>query len=143
MPVHKIAGVEDIQRSLGDRIRQLRSEYGWSQEHFATICGLHRTYMGHVERGEKNVSLSTVVRICDGLGIRVSDLFAAAKRKLAPSHKASGRKPEWRGGTPDSDANPAEINRAVNELRIERRALQLAIRTLTQLTTRLKIRGRR
>jgi transcriptional regulator with XRE-family HTH domain len=43
--------MQQIQRKLGDRIRKLRSRKGWSQEEFAAVSGLHRTYIGAVERG--------------------------------------------------------------------------------------------
>ena len=66
---------KDIQKTLGLTIRHLRGEAGWSQDEFAYHCGLHRTYAGSVERGERNISLENIVRICDALGIKISDLF--------------------------------------------------------------------
>lgn len=53
--------------AIGDNIRRFREESGWSQEHFATECNLDRSYMGRVERGEQNISMSTLVKICLGL----------------------------------------------------------------------------
>jgi transcriptional regulator with XRE-family HTH domain len=68
--------VDVLLKRLGQRIRDLRGRHGWSQEKFADACRVHRTYMGHLERGEKNVSITSVVRVSDALGITLSELFA-------------------------------------------------------------------
>jgi transcriptional regulator with XRE-family HTH domain len=72
-------------RQLGQRIQALRKARGWSQEKFADVCGVHRTYMGHIERGEKNVSFNTLVRLADALGITVSELLSD-ETKAAQKH---------------------------------------------------------
>ena len=69
------AGTDRIQRALGHRIRELRKAKGWAQETFADHCGMHRGHMGQVERGETNLTLSTLLIIAEQLGIAVSDLF--------------------------------------------------------------------
>ena len=51
---------EKLTQILADNIREYRHEHGLSQEDFADQCGLHRTYVGSVERGERNVTLSTL-----------------------------------------------------------------------------------
>jgi transcriptional regulator with XRE-family HTH domain len=63
-------------RNLGQRIRDLRREAGRSQEAFAQDCGLHRTYVGAIERGEVNLSLLNLYRIADTLEVRIADLVA-------------------------------------------------------------------
>ena len=50
---------------------------GYSQESFADACGLHRTYVGAIERGERNVSIDNIARIADALGVHIADLFPA------------------------------------------------------------------
>lgn len=65
----------DILIRFGDRVRQLRKELDWSQEEFAEKCDLDRTYMGGVERGERNLGLKNVERIADALGISIADLM--------------------------------------------------------------------
>ena len=60
-------------------IRTLRKAKGFSQEDFAHECDLHRTYMGDVERGERNVSLDNIAIISYALGITISDLFNGIK----------------------------------------------------------------
>ena len=69
-------------RQLGDYLRKVREEQGWSQEELAFECGLHRTYIGAVERGEYNVTLLTLRRITQTLGIRLPDAVKAATKGL-------------------------------------------------------------
>lgn len=91
-PVADAHGVDDLLHRLGQRIRDLRSQRGWSQEEFADICRVHRTYMGHLERGEKNVSITSVVRVSGALGITLSELFAGVDGgEQAPRRKPRGR----------------------------------------------------
>lgn len=65
----------DILERLGERIRALRKEQGYSQEGFAAACGLDRTYMGGIERGERNVAVRNIERIAKTLRISISELF--------------------------------------------------------------------
>ncbi len=67
--------MQQIQRQLGERIRKLRAQKGWSQEEFADIAGLHRTYIGAVERGEKNLTISTLLTLAKTLNTTVTQLF--------------------------------------------------------------------
>jgi transcriptional regulator with XRE-family HTH domain len=64
-----------IQKTLGTRIRELRLKRGWSQEHFADICGIHRSHMGEIERGETNLTLSTMLVIAQKLETTIASLF--------------------------------------------------------------------
>jgi len=64
-----------IQQKFGNRVRKLRKGKGWSQEEFADECGLHRTYIGAIERGERNVSLNNIHAIAKAFGISVKELF--------------------------------------------------------------------
>jgi transcriptional regulator with XRE-family HTH domain len=68
--------VEAIQAQLGSRIRELRLRRDLSQEDLAEECGLHRTYIGDIERGRRNVSLQNIVRIARALRSTPSDLLA-------------------------------------------------------------------
>ena len=73
-----------LQEALGDRMRDLRKKQGFSQEAFADHCGLHRTAVSLIERGERVPSLITLVTISRGFGMSVSELLRgvdkAAKR---------------------------------------------------------------
>ena len=61
---------------FGKAIRSLREERGYSQEVLAERAGLHRNYVGGVERGERNVALENIVKLAAALSVRTSDLFA-------------------------------------------------------------------
>lgn len=65
----------DLQRTVGANLRRLRAEQGLSQEALADHLGLHRTYVGGVERGERNLTLRTVERLADLLGVEAADLL--------------------------------------------------------------------
>lgn len=58
------------------KLRQFRLARGLSQEGLAELCGLHRTYVGSVERGERNVSIDNIERIAAALEVNIRDLFA-------------------------------------------------------------------
>ncbi len=59
----------EVTFEFGRRMRARREELGLSQDDLAGRCGLHRTYIGSVERGERNVSLVNIVRIADALEV--------------------------------------------------------------------------
>lgn len=60
---------------LGDNIRTHRRNRKWSQEVLAEKADLHRNYIGDVERGEENVSVDTLAKIAEALGVSIIDLF--------------------------------------------------------------------
>lgn len=61
-------------RLFGQRVRALRAAAGLTQEELGTAAGLHRTYIGGVERGERNVSLMNILRLADGLQVDPGEL---------------------------------------------------------------------
>ncbi len=65
----------DIRSRVGNRIRALRKRRGWSQEELATRASLHSTYIGGIERGERNVSLLNLVKIAQALQIEMAELL--------------------------------------------------------------------
>ncbi len=67
---------------FGTTVRKLREEQGLSQESFADLCGLHRTYIGGIERGERNIGLLNVLRIAKALGVEPGMLFADFDQKI-------------------------------------------------------------
>jgi transcriptional regulator with XRE-family HTH domain len=66
----------DLQKFLGRNIRARRQAMGLSQEGFAEVLGVHRTYMGGLERGERNLTLKSVERIARRLHLDPLDLLA-------------------------------------------------------------------
>jgi len=66
--------------ALGQAIRELRAERGISQEGLADLAGLHRTYVGGIERGERNPSYRNILKLARALGVRPSELLARAER---------------------------------------------------------------
>lgn len=65
----------DLQRAVGNNLRAYRQKRGLSQEAFAEVLGVHRTYMGGLERGERNLTLRSLERIADRLGVEVRELM--------------------------------------------------------------------
>ena len=65
----------DLQAIVGANLRRLRKEAGFSQESFGQHIGWHRTFVGAVERGERNLTLRTVERLCQQLGVHPFDLL--------------------------------------------------------------------
>jgi transcriptional regulator with XRE-family HTH domain len=61
-------------RTLGERVRARRHELGESQEELAHACGLHWTFVGQVERGQRNISLHNVLKLAYGLKIDPGEL---------------------------------------------------------------------
>lgn len=62
---------------FGVVVRRLRNRVSWSQEEFAFQVGIHRTYIGAIERGEKTVTIETAAKIARALGMPLSQLFVA------------------------------------------------------------------
>lgn len=66
---------DSIQEKFGKRIRELRQSRGFSQESFAQLCNLDRTYISGIERGLRNVSLRNIQAMASALEMSISDLF--------------------------------------------------------------------
>lgn len=67
----------ELQQRLGRNLRRIRVERGLSQEAFAAVVGVHRTYLGAVERGERNLTLKSVEHLADRLGVDPLSLLGA------------------------------------------------------------------
>lgn len=73
---------------FGRTVRRLRTERGYSQEGFAFRVGLHRTYVGNIERGEKAVTIVTANKLARALGLTLAQLFAELEGEADPPGKA-------------------------------------------------------
>jgi transcriptional regulator with XRE-family HTH domain len=67
---------DEILRLFGERLRELRTERGLSQETLAELAGVDRNYIGQIERAERNVALVNIVRIAKALKIEPAEMFS-------------------------------------------------------------------
>jgi len=65
----------DIRKRLGDNVRKLRLDRGWSQEDYADRAGIHRTYVSDIERGARNPTITVVEKLAKPLGIQPGALL--------------------------------------------------------------------
>lgn len=65
----------EISKKVGARIKKHRERRGWTQEQLAFEAGLHRAYIGHIERGEKNIGLKNLEKIAKTLGVTPKNLL--------------------------------------------------------------------
>ena len=84
-----------VLKAFGQRIRELRTEHGYSQEAFADKCGVHRSFMGTIERGESNLSFQNIFKVATTLGVSLSSLFSQIEER-AGALTASTRTPKAR-----------------------------------------------
>jgi transcriptional regulator with XRE-family HTH domain len=94
----KPANTASIKKEIGLRIRTIRKKRGLTQEDMADRCGLHWTYIGGLERGERNPTLTTMKRIADGLKTDIHTLLGrpgAAEPALSSREKKEGNILKW------------------------------------------------
>ncbi len=76
-------------RLVGARIRQLRHKRGWSIDHLADRTGFHSTYVSGIERGRRNPSMWSLIRLAAALECRVGNLFPPEAEALPVIHEES------------------------------------------------------
>ena len=84
----------ELQRTVGRNLRAIRESRGLSQEAFADVLGVHRTYMGGIERGERNLTLKSLERMADRVGLDPLALLTPADAPPSSTRtrrRASGR----------------------------------------------------
>jgi transcriptional regulator with XRE-family HTH domain len=79
-----------LEERFGIVVPRLRKAEGLSQEEFADLCGLHRTYVGSIERGEKTVTIATATKVAEALGLRLWELLKQVDEE--PRTRASQRR---------------------------------------------------
>jgi transcriptional regulator with XRE-family HTH domain len=85
-----MASLPQLLRRLGQVIRTLRTQAGYSQERFGFAIGVHRTYMGHLERGTANPTIKMLHLVAQGLGISVPDLLTLVQTEEGAGTAAGG-----------------------------------------------------
>ena len=84
-PSVPVANPDPLLSALGDALRTVREERGLSQEGLGLATGVHRNYIGGVERGERQPTVATIAKLADGLGCRTSELFVRAEALIERS----------------------------------------------------------
>src|SRR5579872_2445926 len=107
--------MQALQQHVGKRVRQLREQKGLSQEALAAICNLHRTYIGLIERGERNLSVSTVEVVAQGLGVPASELFIGLETPLTAAAIPARKRATATG---DIDAHIATIRQILIDAKL-------------------------
>ena len=82
--------MQKIQKQVGARIRELRNARGWSQEELAERAGLHSTFIGQVERGERNLALSNLKKLADAFELSLSEMIELPKGKPTQKRALEG-----------------------------------------------------
>lgn len=126
--------MKDLLVLFGKRVKQLRAARDWSQEEFAHVCGLHRTYIGQVERGEKNISFGNLVKLSSALDVALSELLSRLDDGSPAVRVDSKRKRGTGRDRPlSSERRLFEIRKLMKRLRNQRAALDRTIFTLEEL----------
>jgi transcriptional regulator with XRE-family HTH domain len=86
-PEHQKIADQAVRR-FAERVRELRAARGWSQERLAEEADLHRTYIGGIERGLRNISLYNIAKLAHAFDVTIADLFPRG-RKSPRSRDAS------------------------------------------------------
>ncbi|MBX3119696.1 MAG: helix-turn-helix transcriptional regulator [Fimbriimonadaceae bacterium] len=78
-----------LPEEFGRLVREWRTERGFSQEGFAYRCGVHRTYMTHIERGTRTPTINVVAKLARGLGVEISAIFTELESRGATVEKTT------------------------------------------------------
>jgi len=117
--------VRNLLIQLGKRVHELRAAKDWSQEEFAHVSGLHRTYIGQIERGEKNISFGNLSKVASVLGVTLAELLsgleAGDKLLVEPSR-----------GSKDG-GQEMKIQKLVRQLRVQQTAAERAVTSLEDI----------
>jgi transcriptional regulator with XRE-family HTH domain len=121
--------VKDLLVLLGKRVHELRVGRKWSQEEFAHVSGLHRTYIGQIERGEKNISFANLVKVSGVLGVTMAELLAGLEYGVSPAREQTETA---RKATAKSSHSLFEVHKLVKTLKLQRAAMDRTIDLLAE-----------
>jgi transcriptional regulator with XRE-family HTH domain len=82
----------DRRRAFGQALRIFRQKAALSQDELAAIAGLHRTYVGSVERGERNISILNICALSEAVRVLPSDLMRLAEQLVEQKTKTGGKR---------------------------------------------------
>jgi transcriptional regulator with XRE-family HTH domain len=123
--------VKDLLIRLGRRVHDLRVAKEWSQEEFAHISGFHRTYIGQIERGEKNISFGNLVKVSGVLGVTLSELLS--ELEVSAAHKDVEHAPESKDRLAAKNAHRTfEIQKLLRRLRLQNAAMDRTMMLLEE-----------
>ena len=110
--------MSELSSEIGKRIRNYRTQLKLSQEELAERCSLHPTYIGQVERGEKNATLESISKIAAGLNVPLSALFENLEGTATVERSCAGEAYDLIQALPiDSQEKVLDILRAILELK--------------------------
>ena len=119
---------------LGKRVRELRTAKNWSQEEFANVSGFHRTYIGQIERGEKNISFENLIKLASVLGVTASELLSVVDSgDLQTAKPALSAKPELSG----FPYHAGEVQKLLASLKHQHRAIDRTLTMIEELMTQI------
>lgn len=125
--------MNDLLAVLGKRVRELRAAKKWSQEELAHISGLHRTYIGQIERGEKNISFGNLSKISSVFDVTLAELLSGLEDGGTADRK-SKRAPGSRSQLlQDATRRTLETQKLVRRLRLQHAVLDRTIVVLEKL----------
>lgn len=130
--LQNLVRVKDLLVVLGKRVHELRVAKKWSQEEFAHVSGLHRTYIGQIERGEKNISFGNLVKISGALGVTAAELLSALETDGASADPKPAPESDRRT-TIGSSIYTLDIQKLVKQLQIQRKAMDRTMILLERL----------
>lgn len=126
---------------LGKRVHDLRAAKKWSQEEFAHVSGLHRTYIGQIERGEKNISFGNLMKVASVLGVTMAELLADLE---IAGPEAPKRPPDSRDRTGTSSSRRMlDLEKLLTRLRVQRAAMDRTMVLVEELIVGPSTGGRR
>ena len=124
--------MNDLLVLLGRRVHELRVAKKWSQEEFAHVSGLHRTYIGQIERGEKNISFDNLSRVAGALRVTLSALLEGLENSSATKPKS----PQAEAGSSKATAHEQlETRKLVRRLKLQHAEISRTLLALEDLFT--------
>jgi transcriptional regulator with XRE-family HTH domain len=118
---------------LGKRVHELRAAKKWSQEEFAHISGLHRTYIGQIERGEKNISFENLSKVAGVLDVTLSELLAGLEDAGVLEFRPKQKTESGNRLIVDDARRMLEIHKMVKRLRLQRDAMDRTVQAIEGL----------